>query len=50
MDPVLILWVVFRLQKPQPTKKIVRQKIPSKVKTQSHSEEPGEYRTRSFNL
>ena len=45
MVPVLILWVVFRLQKSQPTKKIVRQKNTLKSKNTGHSEEPGKYRT-----
>jgi hypothetical protein len=48
MVPVLILWVVFRLQKSQPTKKIVRQKNTLKSKNTGHSEEPGKYRTRSL--
>jgi hypothetical protein len=47
---VLILWMVFRPQKSQTAKKtqIQAKKIPSKVKTQAHSEEPGKYRTRIF--
>jgi hypothetical protein len=47
---VLILWMVFGSQKSQSSKKIKKsdKKIPLKVKTQAHSEEPGKYLTRSF--